>query len=299
MKKHNKLKRYFLVFEKVRSRSHPTFSEIQDHLQSHEIEVSHRTLQRDIKDIREEFGINILYDRTSNRYSLDEVTSINVESFYRLLEIVTTADFIVENFQDGRELISYVEFDAKGLLRGVEHLRPILTAIRKRRYVEFTHQNFHTGRSRNYLIAPFFLKEYQNRFYLIGRPKDLDESWAFGLDRIKDLTISKTPCEPISGAERKTFANIIGVSHEEGLPQEVILSVDPDQAKYLETLPWHRSMEVMERNKREVIFRLRVIPNYELVQKILMMGDAVRVLRPASLVKEVREYLESALKRYK
>jgi len=43
---------------------------------------------------------------------------------------------------------------------------------------------------------------------------------------------------------------------------------------------------------------LHVIPNYELIQKLLMLGDNVKVLSPKSLVKEIKSALQTALRPY-
>ncbi len=49
---------------------------------------------------------------------------------------------------------------------------------------------------------------------------------------------------------------------------------------------------------KELRVKLHIIPNIEIKQRILMMGDAVTVLHPEWLVEEVKDTLKAALRRY-
>jgi arginine repressor len=60
------IRRYTLEIEKINAVRFPSFNDIQEFLKSHGLDVSQRTLQRDIEDIRFEFGIDIQYNRASN-----------------------------------------------------------------------------------------------------------------------------------------------------------------------------------------------------------------------------------------
>lgn len=80
------------------------------------------------------------------------------------------------------------------------------------------------------------------------------------------------------------FDSVIGVAMME--PVTVELAFSANQAKYIKALPLHKSQEIVSETSDEVVFRLFVAPNYELVQRILMYGFEVRVLTPPDLVKD-------------
>src|SRR5690606_40069716 len=63
-----KLKRQLLILERLPHR--PSFAELADHLEAHGLQLSPRTLQRDIEEIRAELGIRVVYDRPANCYTL-------------------------------------------------------------------------------------------------------------------------------------------------------------------------------------------------------------------------------------
>ena len=117
------IRRYILIVEKVSSTSYPSFKVLSDYLFENGFEISQRTLQRNIEQIRYEFGIEIKYDRTKNGYFIDKETSINLDSFLRFLEIAGTANLLTESLKDGRNTLNYISFEAQGNLKGIENLK--------------------------------------------------------------------------------------------------------------------------------------------------------------------------------
>ena len=53
------IKRYSLILEKINSNQMPSFDELKTFLDDLGFEISKRTLQRDIEQIRNEFGVEI------------------------------------------------------------------------------------------------------------------------------------------------------------------------------------------------------------------------------------------------
>ena len=62
------VRRWILIIEKITNKKNPSFRVIKDYLQEHGFEISPRTLQRDIEQVRNEFGIEIKYNRINNGY---------------------------------------------------------------------------------------------------------------------------------------------------------------------------------------------------------------------------------------
>ena len=162
------IKRYLLIIEKITSTKSPSFQVLKSHLLDHGFEISERTLQRNIEQIRYEFGIEIKYDRTQNGYYVDKEGSINYDAFMKFLEIVSTADLLTESLKDGKDAMSYISFETDGNLKGIENLKLFLFAIKNNRIIFFTHENFETGKRKSYRMKPYLLKEYQNRWYIVG-----------------------------------------------------------------------------------------------------------------------------------
>ncbi len=294
------IKRYILIIEKIASAKFPSFKILKNYLFSHGFEISERTLQRNIEQIRYEFGIEIDYNRTRNGYFIDKETSINVDAFMRFLEIVSTADLLTESLKDGKNILDYISFETNGNLRGIENLKLFLFAVKNHRKILFTHYNFETGRNKNYQMKPYLLKEYQNRWYIVGLVQGITDFRIFGIDRIENVKVLTDIFKPDPKLNPvKVFENIIGLTYSNDEPEEVILSFTPLQGKYIKALPLHGSQEIIKETEKEVLVKLTVVPNFELKQKILMMGDRIKVISPKWLAKEIKSILMNTLKQYK
>jgi len=294
------IRRYALIIEKIGQEQYPSFEALKDHLLDHGFEVSDRTIQRDIEEIRFDFGIEITYDRHRNGYYIDRELSVNMENFLSFLKIAHTAGLLADSLQESKESLNYIAFEAQGTLRGNELLKPLLMAIRNRRKISFTYESFSTGKKTKYSVRPYLLKEYANRWYLVGTLIGSDEFRTFGIDRVLDLHVRKETFRRQPKADpRSLFEHTQGLGYSTNKREEVILSFTPLQGKYIKALPLHHSQVVLKENKKELRVKLDIVPNYELKQQILMLGETVQVIRPGWLADEVKESLKAALKKYK
>ena len=294
------IKRYHLTVEKVANAIFPSFEEIKSYLHDQGFEISPRTLQRDIEQVRNEFGVEIKYDRAKNGYYIDKEDSLNLESFLRFLEMMVTANIIADCLKDGKDNMNYLNFESKGNLRGIEYLKDFLLAIRTQRVVNFTHENFQTEKRKKVIMKPYLLKEYRNRWYVIGNVEGIKEFRIYGIDRITELIVTKEKFKLSKSAEViDLFENTIGLLYDEHELQEVHLAFEAIEAKYVKSLPWHQSQVLLSENAKETVFKLNITPNYELKQKILMLGANVKVVKPLWLAKEIKENLMKTLKQYK
>ncbi len=299
MSKHGTIRRYTLEIEKIRRGHFPSFRDIKNYLYDHGFEIGDRTIQRDIEQIRVEFGIEIKYDRHKNGYCIDYEISVNVESFFRFLEIVNTAELLTDSLHESKDALKHISFDTGGGLKGIENLKPLLKAIKDKRKISFTHFNFHTEKSRKYNVKPYLLKEYQNRWYVVGIVGGINEFRTFGVDRIENLEVKTQTFTPDNDLDPiELFNQTIGLVYSLNTVQTVVLSFTPTQGKYIKTLPLHSSQQVLIDDEKECRISLDVIPNYELTQQILKHGDKVKVLEPAWLAEEIKENLKKTLKNY-
>lgn len=299
MSKHGEIRRYSLIIEKIIRGHYPGFREIGDYLHEHGFQVGDRTLQRDIEQIRYDFCIEIKYDRSKKGYCIDYENSLNLESFFHFLEIVNTAELLTESLLESKDTLKYISFDTGGGLKGIENLKPLLRAIKENLKIFFRHYNFQTDKTTEYTLKPYLLREYQNRWYVVGIVAGTKDLRIFGIDRILDLEVRTETFCPDTGLDpARLFDQTIGLIFSQNTVQDVILSFTPTQGKYLKTLPLHKSQQVLVDNARECRIRLHVIPNYELTQEVLRHGDTVKVLEPAWLAAEIRQILNNTLEKY-
>lgn len=269
-------------------------------MELHDFNISERTLQRNIEQIRNEFGVELIYDRHKNGYWLNREKSVKIDAFLRFLEIARTASILTESLRDGAEALNYISFEHQGAMKGIENLKSFLFAVRNSRKIKFDHANFETGKLRTYSMKPYLLKEYQSRWYIVGILDSMSQFRTFGIDRVQNPKVLPEKFkrdENLNPAD--LFENVVGLIYGSGKPEEVLISSTPFQAKYLKSLPLHKSQTVVKENDKEVVFRLKVVPNFELRQKILMLGDQVKVLEPRWFGKEVKLAIKNSLNKYK
>jgi predicted DNA-binding transcriptional regulator YafY len=298
LKKSTSFRRHYLIIELLRRRRYVSFNDFQEHLANHDIEISPRTLQRDFNGIRADYQIDIPYSATHKGYYIKEDTSIPIDDFLHFMEVVSFSELMIENLNDVREANQYIQFESTENLKGVHQLKDILFAIRNKRIIKFKHENFHTGKSKDYSLNPMLIKEYQKRWYVVGTIES-NEIRTFGIDRISDLELTEKVFKTPNGLNvAENFSRAIGIVYE-GDREEVILSFNPLQGKYIKTLPLHHSQQIIIDNEQEFRISLDVIVNFELIQRILMYGPNVKVIAPATLQKQIKDSLTETLSLYK
>lgn len=222
-----------------------------------------------------------------------------MDSFLRFLEIVNTAELLTQSLLDSKEALDYISFDKGGGLKGIEYLKPLLKAIKEHRKINFKHFSYQTEKSRRYNMQPYLLKEYQNRWYIVGLVTGIKDFRSFGLDRISDLEVSNELYKPnFKINPKEKFTDAIGMIYSSDVKQRVVLSFSPSQGHYVKGLPWHKSQKIIKDDKAECRIQLHIIPNYELIQQILMHNNQVKVIEPEWLVEEIKSHLKRTLEQY-
>lgn len=293
------VKRYLLLTEKISNDWYPSFDELRAFLNEHDIHISGRTLQRDIQHIRNEYGIEIEYDRRKKGYVINREKSLDVNSFLRFMGMVRTADILTDSLRSSRESMQYLQFDSVHLFAGREYIKPLLRAVHDRRLVGFTHQKFNRDKPSNVVFQPYFLLEYQYRWYLVGIPEGQKEPKNYGLDRISRLDILPETFERTSDTYiRDKYRNTVGLNYDAGDPVTVTIRCTALTGKYLETLPVHESQTVLERGESHWLIRFRVVPNFEFEQKLMMHLQQMEVVSPDWIRRKFAGKLREALKHY-
>ncbi|TVR36938.1 MAG: WYL domain-containing protein [Cryomorphaceae bacterium] len=297
---HGTLRRYYLIIEKLKRKAYPSLRELRDFLHEQGFEIAERTLQRDIEQLRVEFDVSVIYDRSQKGYFI-EAESMSIAD--RLLDFAAVPYFsgmLTETLKSGAENLRYLSFERGSEHRGMEHFTPLLDAVSRNTQVQIVHTAFHRDEPKEYTVLPFMLKEYQRRWYLVGYVPERNDFRSFGIDRIETVQRTNIPFSRNDYPDPAVFFNdVIGLTYSTADVAEVELSFHPFQGNYVKALPLHASQVEVADDDKEYRIRLRVRPNFELTQVILGYGDSVKVCKPASLAKEIKERLDSARKNYR
>ena len=188
-----------------------------------------------------------------------------------------------------KENQTIISFDNNQYLKGIEYLGRLFQAILYKKTLRIEYQSYKSDTAKSNQVHPYYLKQFNNRWFLLG----LSDSWntlsTFALDRIIIIDDSEVPY--VSNTDYdfdEYFEDIIGVTrHENARLQLIKLRFDPQMAPYVLSKPVHGSQKVVLNNESGLIVSIEVIPNYELETLILSYGDRVKVLEPESFQKVI------------
>jgi predicted DNA-binding transcriptional regulator YafY len=298
MSKRESIARYSLIIQKLRKRPASfeqiqNFLEIESEIQGYNFSIGIRTFQRDLNDIRSLYNIDIRCNKSNKLYfiSNEDETSGNE----RILEAFDIMNAIKINESIG----NFIQFENRRP-QGTEHLYGLLHAVKNRLQIKFVYSKYWEEEKSNRLAEPYLLKEFKYRWYILAKDLKNNELKCFALDRISDLEISHRKfLVPDDFNADKFYENYFGIiSPKDEKPEEIILSFDPFQGKYIKSLPLHSSQEILIDNEAELRVKLRICITHDFVIELLSHGDSVRVIGPEKLIKELKEIYNNVLNFY-
>ncbi len=196
-----------------------------------------------------------------------------------------------------KETAPIISFDANQYLKGVELLGDFYNAIHYRKVLKIQYQPFQSQEEYNWTIHPYYLKQYNNRWFVFC--KCLQNDYAItnlALDRIN--TLKETTDNYIDCAIdwQEYFDDFIGVSRPEGSEvEEVILHFREKQSFYVHTKPIHHSQKSRWIDDNTLEVKLRLIINYEFENLLMNYIEDMKVIKPERLRRSLIERLQKAL----
>jgi predicted DNA-binding transcriptional regulator YafY len=299
MSKKESISRYSIIINTLRKRS-STFKEIQEklalesELQDYDFNISKRTFQRDVKDIDSIYSIAIEYDFSLKTYFIDFEDQQDVKG--RVLEAFDI--FNALNISD--RLSNHIHFEQRKP-QGTDHLFGLLHAIKNNLQLKFTYYKFWEDDLTERSVDPYALKEFKNRWYVVGNDPKNGVIKSFALDRLSDLVITnKKFYKPNAFQVNQYYKNSFGIiSPNEDTPEDIVLSFTPFQGKYIKTLPLHHTQHIITDTEEELRISLKLYITHDFFMEILSLGDKVKVIHPEKLKKQLLSTVNEVQKLYK
>lgn len=282
--------------------------------------VSKRTIQLDIQTMRsDKLGFEApieVYNKKYYRYSDPEYSIYKIDINQNDMKILNEAVQILKQFQDfsmfqnfnglvqklenslhKNKQRSIIHLDKNDHLKGLEYLDFLFQSILSRKTLQISYKSFKARQENNFVFYPYLLKEYNNRWFLIGF-KD-EQLQILALDRIISAEKTDIPFKNKPFSADEIFANIIGVTFSENAPlYEVIFSVRGINSQYIITKPFHHSQEILYKKDNEIFFKIKVQLNFELERLILGFGDSITIHEPKYLRERIQLMLKKAVENY-
>lgn len=270
------------------------YLELQGEQDGQKYSVSNRTFLRDKEAIFSLFKLDIVYDENERVYRIEEDGHMDSVPA-RLIEAFSTFNAL----QFNQNIPNAVQFEYQKP-RGIEFFRTILQAITQQKELAFQYTKFETAVSELRTIKPLLLKEFKNRWYVIGEDGTKNAIRTFGLDRMGSVTISSKKFKKDKHfAPEDYFKNAFGVIYGEARSVENIkLLFKGGIGNYIKTMPLHHSQRIISEHKSELVVQLQLFPSKDFVAELLSYGAGVEVLQPARLKNAVKTALKKAIEQY-
>ena len=212
------------------------------------------------------------------------------ETFVRLEET-----FHLNNLPNG-----VVCFAQNPDLKGMKWFSILYDAIIKKTVINIYYARF-CGEPYLREIHPYQLRQYNNRWFLIGMEPCKNERLpvvVIPIDRIQEVILKdELVFQKYLGTDLDDYFNqVVGVSINIGAPkEEIIIKVDYPAAGYIETKPLHHSQAILEKTGSYIVFKLSLIPNYEFETQLLGYLDECEILKPEKLRARIIERVKKIL----
>ncbi|MEO7489758.1 MAG: WYL domain-containing protein [Ferruginibacter sp.] len=194
-----------------------------------------------------------------------------------------------------------IEFDNNQYLKGIEHLGPLHNAIFYKKVLEISYQPFENETPYNHIIHPYFLKQYNNRWFLFGfNPQKEKYDWNLALDRILLITEVKGKYQKNTQIDwTEYFEDIIGVTKvDNAIAENITLHFYGKTGRYMESKPLHGSQKSKWIDDHTLQVNLQLIINYEFERLILSYADSIKVIKPNKLAALIKVRLKEAYNQY-
>lgn len=252
-----------------------------------------RTFCTYINEAQEMFNIIIACDRTNYEYYIAEDGTRASQGYLQWL----TDSITVSNTLAGtREIAGRIMFENVPSARSC--LPTIVDSIKANTMVHFVHHPFGRKMASQIRLNPYFLRIFEQRWYVIGYEHNHQKILTYSLDRISDVVMTDITFEPPMQTAEEFFKDCFGIYIDSSEPRDVRLRVTPFQANYFRALPLHASQREFFTDVYSV-FSYKMLITPDLVDAIVRYGDKVEVIEPLSLRQKVIEALEKALNQYR
>ncbi len=229
-------------------------------------------------------------------YQYKEVPLFN--AFKQAIEKIHSRFTIPYDYSD-KDFDIHVQFEKGVALGGYQWLALFYESIKQKYPVKFDYENIYKNENKSYQIHPYLLKEFRNRWYVIGWDDNRKTYLTFALDRITHADIIRIPQKKRNDFNPKLFLqNSIGIMEGDGKVTEIELELLSPYDKLVLLEPIHASQEVIKQTIKSTQIKLQVNINPELHQRILSFGVYCKVKKPASLRIAIKDVLAATLKHY-
>ena len=294
----NYLNRYAWLIDVIRRHEYITLTDISELWERSALNdtggpLPERTFHNHRKSIEEIFGIEIKFNKARGYYlaGSDELSSEMNEWLLTSLSVSAA----VNESKSLKDRILFAEMPS-----GQRFLTGIINAMKENKMIEVVHQAFGAPGPKDYLLGPYCVKAFNNRWYVLAKDNGNGVLKNFALDRIVEVRMTqKSFTIPKDFDATEYYKGYLGVYRDDTPVQTISLKVWGEQRDYFKTLPLNDSMREVEPSEEWSIFECEIAPTWEVEMELLKYNDWVEVLEPSCLREMMIEHAGNILNLYK
>lgn len=291
------------------------------------LEVSPATFKRDLAKLRDQLGIPIEYDREAGGYILKKTGETHelpgiwlnknellalatIQKMIKQLAPTLLGPHLLPLEAKLSELLEKQGLNTPELSRRVKLLdagkrsvssgifETVAQATFNRKRLKLEHFNRTTGSHSSRDVSPQDLSYYRGNWYLNAWCHLRSEPRRFSIDAIEIASELEDDALEMSDQDMLS-AFSLGYGIYNGQPlQHALLVFTPERARWVQQEQWHKDQIGKQLPDGSYQLEVPYTDERELVADLLGYGNAVKVLKPASLVKSMKTALTSALGNY-
>lgn len=252
--------------------------------------IPRRTFIRMKDNILSLFDIQIVYDRKEKKYHIEnDISGCNKNTQF-LLSAFAVNQMVSEN----RDLADRILLEDTPAGSNI-FLPEITTAMRENRRLSITYQNYEMQTAREFEIEPYALRYFGRRWYVLAHTDFHNSLRLYALDRMKDVKISDKLFKlPEDFSADDYFSRYFGVIVTDAKAENIQLKTSDTRAKYLRSLPLHRSQKEIASN----LFELHLVPTDDFINAVRAMETEVEIVSPDWLRKRLLQDAKDMVKKY-
>ncbi|MDF3129099.1 WYL domain-containing transcriptional regulator [Kiritimatiellaeota bacterium B1221] len=306
------LARIHLIHEELSADRFPNCSTL-----ANKLEVSTKTIQRDLDFMRDEFGMPLEYDPVQNGFhytasveafpplqiGVEELMSLFVARKVMASMAGTAVESALRSGFDrlaqhasGSVKISWQDLDRAFSVHDSGCMNPDLgqievlsTALVKRRKLFFRYTNAKNNRTKARTVRPLHLSQMKGGWYLFAWDEGAKDIRIFALPRIQELEILRDHFQdPVDFNLDEYLKGSMGlITSPEAPEQKVVIRFTGYAATLVAERSWHESQQVKRNTDGSLHLTLHLQHTDNIPGWVLSWGGKAEVLSPADLRKEV------------
>jgi predicted DNA-binding transcriptional regulator YafY len=290
------------------------------------VEIKERQLNYDLNAMEAEYGAPIeryrngsghFYRYADPTFSIENIPvdeqdlqtlreAVNLLKHIKGFSISDDMDAVVRRLENKIKTGSagsgpIIAFENPPMASGTEYLSDLYESILQKTALQIDYQPFKAPEPQTQVIHPYFLKEYNNRWFLFGWNEGKERIENLPLDRMRKMAPAKTAYKINDAFDAETyFSDMIGVTRPpDATVENIEIKVAAERAPYVRSKALHHSQEILHEYKDGALrIGFTLILNFELENLLMGYGPQVEVLKPILLREKMKEKMEQAFTLY-